>query len=121
MALRRSYSIVYSIVHNIVAACQILSAARLLEKSALIVRFAHCSIRSLFDCAASLRVSQGINSLELGMEAIAEIQKRFYEEFPPCVRQGTLPYLTSIRSQGVCNFVCLKVGFCMYFGRVGAL
>ena len=26
---------------------------------------------------------KGINSLELGMEAIAYLQKRFYQDFPP--------------------------------------
>lgn len=37
--------------------------------------------------------SKGINALELGMECVAEIQRRFYEDFPPLAEEKNYNFL----------------------------
>ena len=54
---------------------------------------------------------KGINSMELGMEAIAYVQNKFYQDFPP-VSFNTDSYIHSVYAPPVFLLVCILACVC---------
>lgn len=54
---------------------------------------------------------QAINPLELAMEALKEIQTRFYKDFPPCLQEQVYGFATPSTmkpTQWTCKFSALS-------------